>query len=1064
MPLLRTHRKKQCWIISTFDSTSFHNNPGVPPFSGFRANLAPAVFRNNSGALTMLRNAAKGAAKRAVTELSQYPKPGEKLHGFTLLRTKHVPELELTALHLTHDKTGADYLHLAREDSNNVFSIGFKTNPPDDTGVPHILEHTTLCGSEKYPIRDPFFKMLPRTLSNFMNAFTASDHTFYPFATTNARDFQNLMSVYLDATLHPLLKKTDFTQEGWRIGPENPRVAEADGEVSPEDSKLVFKGVVYNEMKGQMSDAGYLFYIRFQDHIFPSIHNSGGDPSKITDLTYEQLKTFHAEHYHPSNAKLMTYGDMPLADHLREVDAQMNAFERIKADIEHKQPIDLGSGPQTVKVFGPVDPLADPDKQYKTSVSWIAGDTSDVVEATALSLLSSLLMDGYGSPLYKGLIESGLGTDFSPNAGYDVSAAIGIFSVGLTGVSESNVETVKSEVQRILRDVRDKGFERSKIDGYLHQFELSLKHKTANFGMSVLQRLKGKWFSGTDPFNSLAWNDTIAAFEAKLAQGGYLEGLINKYFMNDNTLTFTMAPSENYGTELAKEEEERLAVKIAQATEEAGGEGPARKFFEQRELELLAEQDKSNTQDLSCLPSVHVKDIPREKEPIVIRDEVLSGTKIQWREAPTNGLTYFRAINTIENLPDELRALIPLFTDSIMRLGTKDMTMEQLEDLIKLKTGGISVNYMTTPSPTDFHQASEGFVLGGMALDRHVPEMFDLLRKLILETNFDSPEAALRIRQLLLASADGIVNDIASSGHSYARRYAESGLTRDAYLTEQVSGLSQVKLITSLAGRPESDQLEDVIDKLKQIQAIALAGNNIRTALTCGSDSVGANSSALTQFMSSRASRSTTLSATSKESPVRDIKSFFPLPYQVYYGSLALPTVSYTSPDSAPLQILAQLLTHKHLHHEIREKGGAYGGGAYSKGLEGLFGFYSYRDPNPQNTLSIMRNAGRWAVDKQWSDRDLEEAKISIFQSVDAPKSVNSEGMLRFLSGITDEMLQKRREQFLDVTKDQVREVAQEYVVNALASQSEQIAFLGKKQDWVDDSWKVREINVDATG
>ncbi|KAI1168906.1 Metalloenzyme, LuxS/M16 peptidase-like protein [Nemania serpens] len=1012
----------------------------------------------------MLRNAAKGAAKRAVTELSQYPKPGEKLHGFTLLRTKHVPELELTALHLTHDKTGADYLHLAREDSNNVFSIGFKTNPPDDTGVPHILEHTTLCGSEKYPIRDPFFKMLPRTLSNFMNAFTASDHTFYPFATTNARDFQNLMSVYLDATLHPLLKKTDFTQEGWRIGPENPRVAEADGEVSPEDSKLVFKGVVYNEMKGQMSDAGYLFYIRFQDHIFPSIHNSGGDPSKITDLTYEQLKTFHAEHYHPSNAKLMTYGDMPLADHLREVDAQMNAFERIKADIEHKQPIDLGSGPQTVKVFGPVDPLADPDKQYKTSVSWIAGDTSDVVEATALSLLSSLLMDGYGSPLYKGLIESGLGTDFSPNAGYDVSAAIGIFSVGLTGVSESNVETVKSEVQRILRDVRDKGFERSKIDGYLHQFELSLKHKTANFGMSVLQRLKGKWFSGTDPFNSLAWNDTIAAFEAKLAQGGYLEGLINKYFMNDNTLTFTMAPSENYGTELAKEEEERLAVKIAQATEEAGGEGPARKFFEQRELELLAEQDKSNTQDLSCLPSVHVKDIPREKEPIVIRDEVLSGTKIQWREAPTNGLTYFRAINTIENLPDELRALIPLFTDSIMRLGTKDMTMEQLEDLIKLKTGGISVNYMTTPSPTDFHQASEGFVLGGMALDRHVPEMFDLLRKLILETNFDSPEAALRIRQLLLASADGIVNDIASSGHSYARRYAESGLTRDAYLTEQVSGLSQVKLITSLAGRPESDQLEDVIDKLKQIQAIALAGNNIRTALTCGSDSVGANSSALTQFMSSRASRSTTLSATSKESPVRDIKSFFPLPYQVYYGSLALPTVSYTSPDSAPLQILAQLLTHKHLHHEIREKGGAYGGGAYSKGLEGLFGFYSYRDPNPQNTLSIMRNAGRWAVDKQWSDRDLEEAKISIFQSVDAPKSVNSEGMLRFLSGITDEMLQKRREQFLDVTKDQVREVAQEYVVNALASQSEQIAFLGKKQDWVDDSWKVREINVDATG
>ncbi|KAI0884369.1 Metalloenzyme, LuxS/M16 peptidase-like protein [Annulohypoxylon maeteangense] len=1008
----------------------------------------------------MLRNAVKGAAKKAVTELSQYPKPGEKLHGFTLLRTKHVPELELTALHLRHDKTGADYLHIAREDSNNVFSIGFKTNPPDDTGVPHILEHTTLCGSQKYPIRDPFFKMMPRTLSNFMNAFTASDHTYYPFATTNAQDFQNLMSVYIDATLHPLLKETDFTQEGWRIGPENPKVAEKDGAEGAEDSKLVFKGVVYNEMKGQMSDAGYLFYIRFQDHIFPSINNSGGDPQKITDLTYEQLRKFHAEHYHPSNAKLMTYGDMPLADHLREVDTRMNAFEKIQADIEHKKPIDLNDGPRTVTLFGPVDPLADPDKQYKTSVSWITGNTDDVLESFSVALLSSLLMDGYGSPLYKGLIESGLGTDWSPNSGYDGSAAMGIFSIGLTGVEQSNVEKIKGEIQKILADIRNKGFESTKIDGYLHQLELSLKHKTANFGLSVLHRLKGKWFSGTDPFDSLSWNDTVAAFKAKLAEGNYLEGLMDKYILNDKTLTFTMAPSETYGAEIAKEEDDRLAAKIIEATREAGGEEAARKFFEQRELDLLVEQGKSNTQDLSCLPTVYIKDIPRQKEPVAIRDEAAHGTTIQWHEAPTNGLTYFRAINSFENLPEELRSLIPLFTDSIMRLGTKDMTMEQLEDQIKLKTGGISVSYMSTSSPTDFHQASEGLLLGGMALDRNVPEMFDLLRKLILETNFDSPEAALRIRQLLEAAADGVVNDIASSGHSYARRYAESGLTREAYLSEQVGGLSQVKLITSLAGRPESDQFEDVIEKLKQIQKFALAGNSLRTALTCGADSAQANSSALSQFMASRPTNPVTFPPAGKQTFARDIKAFFPLPYQVYYGCLALPTASYTSTHGAPLQILAQLLTHKHLHHEIREKGGAYGGGAYMKGLEGIFGFYSYRDPNPQNTLSIMRNAGRWAVDKQWTDQDLEEAKISVFQGVDAPKSVNSEGMIRFMSGVTHEMQQKRREQLLDVSKDQVREVAQKYIVDALAKEEERVAFLGKKQDWVDGSWKVNEINV----
>ncbi|KAL7915003.1 Metalloenzyme, LuxS/M16 peptidase-like protein [Trichoderma velutinum] len=994
-------------------------------------------------------------ARKTVTDLALYPKPGSKLHGFTLVRAKHVPELELTALQLQHDKTGADYLHIARDDTNNVFSIGFKTNPPDDTGVPHILEHTTLCGSDKYPIRDPFFKMLPRTLSNFMNAMTASDHTFYPFATTNEQDFKNLMSVYLDATLHPLLKQSDFQQEGWRIGPENPSAETADGK------KLVFKGVVYNEMKGQMSDAGYLYYIRFHDHIFPDINNSGGDPQKITDLTYEQLKNFHAENYHPSNAKLFTYGDMPLADHLREVDARLQAFEKIAKDKVIHLPIEL-NGPKEVTLHGPLDPLVAPDRQYKTSVSWITGDTTDVVESFSVSLLSTLLMDGYGSPLYRGLIEAGMGADWSPNAGYDSYAKRGIFSIGLTGVQESDVPKVKGKIQEILRDARDKGFDQGKIDGTLHQLELSLKHKTSNFGYSMLNRLKPKWFNGSDPFDSLAWNDTIATFQTKMAEGGYLEGLMDKYLLNDNTLTFTMAPSATFGDDLIAEEQARLSSKIQDAVNKAGDEESARLQFEKQEQDLLVEQNKTNTEDLSCLPTVYVKDIPRSTEPTIVRDEVANGTPIQWREAPTNGLTYFRAINTLENLPDDLRELIPLFTDSIMRLGTKDMTMEQLEDLIKLKTGGVSVGYHSTPSPTDFTQSSEGIIFTGMALDRNVPVMYDLLRKLVQETDFDSPEASLRIRQLLQASADGVVNDIASSGHRFAMGHAESSLTRSAWLRQQVAGLSQVKLITSLTSRPESDQLEDVISKLKKIQAFALTSGKMRTALTCGTENVQENLNSLKTFTGGL-SREVSGVAQSSPSPLpRDSKAFFPLPYQVYYGGLSVATTSYTSPDGAPLQILAQLLTHKHLHHEIREKGGAYGGGAYSKALDGLFGFYSYRDPNPQNTLGIMRNAGRWAVEKEWSDRDLEEAKISVFQGVDAPKSVNQEGMARFLSGITDEMKQKKREQLLDVTKEQVRDVAQKFLVDAIERGEERTTFLGEKQGWVDGSWSVHEMNVNG--
>lgn len=915
----------------------------------------------------------------------------------------------------------------------------------------------------RYPIRDPFFKMLPRTLSNFMNAFTASDHTFYPFATTNEQDFKNLMSVYLDATLHPLLKQTDFTQEGWRIGPENPRVAEAEDSAKPEDSKLVFKGVVYNEMKGQMSDAGYLYYIRFQDHIFPAINNSGGDPQKMTDLTYEQLKKFHAEHYHPSNAKVFTYGDMPLADHLKEVNAQLSAFERIQGDMEIRRPIDLSGGPQHITVSGPVDPLVDKDMQYKTSTSWLMGDSANILETFSLGLLSALLMDGYGSPLYRNLIEAGLGTDWSPNSGFDTSGRVGIFSVGLTGVKESDVPKVKEAIHKTFQEAYENGFEKSKIDGYLHQLELSLKHKTAKFGMRLMQRIKPKWFEGVDPFESLAWNDTVAAFEKEFAKGGYLEGLLKKYLLNDNTLTFTMTPSATYGDELVQEEAARLAVKIAEVTKQAGSETEARKQLEKRELELLEEQGKSNTQDLSCLPTVHVKDIPRQQETHELRDSKIDNVNVQWREAPTNGLTYFRAVNTFENLPDELRALIPLFTDSVMRLGTRDMSMEQLEDLMKLKTGGVTVGYHASPSPTDFRSVTEGMSFSGTALDRNVPEMFQLLRKLVLETDFDSPEAELRIRQLLQGAADGAVNNIASSGHVYARGYAEAGLTKYGRLKEEIGGLSQVKLVTSLASRPESEGLADVIEKLKAIQQLAFSGSStFRTAVTCGGESVSNNEAALQKFLSSLPRNESSSVRIPTPDLSRNAKSFFPLPYQVYYGALAVPTVSYTSPAGAPLQILAQLLTHKHLHHEIREKGGAYGGGAYSRGMDGIFGFYSYRDPNPQNTMTIIRNAGQWAVEKEWTDRDLEEAKLSVFQSVDAPQAVSDEGMTRFLSGVSDEMMQERRERMLDVTKDQVREVAQKYVVEALEKDEGRLVFLGEKKPWVDGTWETKDMGISS--
>ncbi|PSN65644.1 hypothetical protein BS50DRAFT_556406 [Corynespora cassiicola Philippines] len=1015
----------------------------------------PRALRNAT--LTSLRPArlfARGYA--ATADLSAFPKVGEQVHGFTLKRVKQVPELELTALHLQHDKTGAEYLHLARDDANNVFSIGFKTNPPDDTGVPHILEHTTLCGSEKYPVRDPFFKMLPRSLSNFMNAFTSSDHTTYPFATTNEQDFRNLMSVYLDATLHPLLQENDFTQEGWRIGPENPLAAEGE---DPAAKRLVFKGVVYNEMKGQMSDASYLFYIRFQDHLFPAINNSGGDPQKITDLTWDQLKKFHRDHYHPSNAKVLTYGNMPLAEHLKEIGDRLNRFDKIAVDHDVKLPIEL-DGPKHVSVPGPLDPLVPQDRQYKTSVTWLMGDTADVVENFSLGILSSLLMDGYGSPLYRNLIESGLGADFSPNTGYDSAGKRGVFSVGLNAVKEEDVPKVREVIAQTFLEARKNGFDKIKVDGILHQLELSLKHKTAHFGMNIMQRLKPGWFNGVDPMDALAWQETVDAFQAKYAKGGYLESLLDKYLLNDKTLTFTMKPSETYSQELVDEENQRLAGKILETTKQYSSEQEAQKYLEQRELELLEVQEKARGQDTSCLPTVHVRDIPRQKERKPLRHGEVGDVKVQWREAPTNGLTYFRAVHRLENLPDELREMIPLFTSAIMRLGTQSKTMEQLEELIKLKTGGISVGYHSSPSPLSIESFNEGLSFTGFALDRNVPDMYELLRTVIMETDFDGPEAEKKIRELLQSSASGAINSIAESGHAFARTFAEAGLTPVGRLNEQTAGLTQVKLMTGLASRPATESLSDVIQKLKSIQSFAIANSNqLRVALNCGSESSNSNQEALRRFLDTLPKNASAPTASQLQYP-RNAKSFFPLPYQVYYSARAVPTVPYVDASGPSLEILAQLLTHRHLHHEIREKGGAYGGGAYSRSLGGLFGMYSYRDPNPQNTMKIMSEAGEWARDRTWTAQDLEEAKLSVFQGYDAPTSVSQEGMRLFLSGITDDMLQTRRERLLDVTAEQVQKVADEFLVKRASESS--VAVLGEKKDWVNtaNGWDIRDLGM----
>ncbi|KAL4913451.1 Metalloenzyme, LuxS/M16 peptidase-like protein [Aspergillus aurantiobrunneus] len=998
----------------------------------------------------------------SVSSLDSLPQVGDQLHGFTVQEKKHVPELHLTAVRLKHDKTHADYLHVAREDKNNVFGIGFKTNPPDATGVPHILEHTTLCGSEKFPIRDPFFKMLPRSLSNFMNAFTSSDHTLYPFATTNQQDFQNLLSVYLDATMHPLLKEEDFRQEGWRLGPEDPRAIQTKkGDLKPED--ILFKGVVYNEMKGSMSDANYLYWIRYQDSIFPAINNSGGDPENITDLTHKQLVEFSKQNYNPSNAKILTYGDMPLDGHLKQVGSVLDGFAKGAADTTVKMPINL-NGPQNVTVPGPIDTFASEDKQLKTSTSWYMGDVTDIIETFSAGILSSLLLDGYGSPMYKALIESGLGSSFTPNTGLDTSGRIPIFSVGVTGVSEDQAPRVKEEAQRVFQESLSKGFNDEKVQGFLHQLELALRHKTANFGLGVIQKTLSSWFNGSDPMKELAWNEVIDGFKSRYAQGGYLESLMQKYLINDNCLTFTMVGRPTFNKGLDEKEMVRKEKKLGQLIEQYGSVEKAITELGKAELQLLEVQEQAQHADLSCLPSLRVEDISRQKEHKPVRESKVEGADIVWREAPTNGLTYFQALNAFTDLPDDLRLLLPLFNDCIMRLGTPNRTMEQWEDLIKLKTGGVSTSSFHTSSPTELGKFNEGLQFSGFAVDKNIPDMLEILTALVTETDFTSPYAPAMIQELLRLTTNGALDAVAGTGHRYALNAAAAGLSRSFWAQEQTSGLAQLQATANLLRDAETspERLAELIEKLRLIQSFAISKTpGLRVRLVCEPNSSGQNESVLQKWISGLpGTQSPSSQPQSFGSSLAFNKAFYDLPYKVYYSGLALPTVPFTHSSSATLSVLSQLLTHNYLHPEIREKGGAYGAGASNGPVKGFFAFTSYRDPNPANTLKVFQNSGIFARDRAWSDREINEAKLGIFQGLDAPVSVDEEGTRYFMSGITHEMDQRWREQVLDVTAKDVNEAAQTFLVDGNRCS---VCLLGEKKDWAEpEGWEIRKLSMNA--
>lgn len=986
--------------------------------------------------------------------------PGQKIHGFTVREVVPVPDMFLTAVKLSHDKTGAQYLHAARDDSNNLFSVQFRTTPMDSTGVPHILEHTVLCGSEKYPCRDPFFKMLNRSLSTFMNAFTASDFTMYPFSTQNGKDFQNLLSVYLDAVFFPCLREQDFWQEGWRLENEN---------ATDPGSPLVFKGVVFNEMKGVFSDNERLYAQHLQNKLLPD-HTysvvSGGEPLAIPDLTWQQLKQFHATHYHPSNARFFTYGDLPLEPHLKQIEEDaLCRFERIDPNTEvPSQP--HWTAPREDHVTCGPDALApDPAKQNTLCVSYLLGDITDAFEGFTLSLLSSLMISGPNSPFYKTLIEPKIGSDFSSAVGYDDSTKEASFSVGLQGMREEDTEKVKQIISQTIDDIIKDGFEEERIEAALHRFEIQMKHQSTNFGLSLASYIASSWNHNGDPMRLLRISESVARFRKELEENPrFLQDKVKHYFKeNTHRLTLSMSPDQTYLEKQAKAEEEKLQRKIQNLSD------TDRKDIYEKGLELLAAQSK--TQDASCLPALKVSDIEPSFPVTPVQIGTAEGVPVQYCEQPTNGLIYFRAMCSLNSLPEDLRLYVPLFCNIITKMGCGGLDYRQQAQQMELRTGGMSVSPQVTADSTEMDVFEQGVLLFSSCLDRNLPHMFQLWSDIFNSPNFNDTE---RLRVLVMMAAQELANGISYSGHSYALTRSGRHLTPAADLQETFSGMDQVRFMKRVA---EMSDLGPVIRTLSRIKIHLLNPENMRCAINATPQRVNDAAAQLETFLTdvakTRKRRKAVrdgiiqkpLDPMDVSGPYRNLvsevnfqpcqmKTFFELPFTVNFVSESIRTVPYCHEDYASLRILARMMTAKFLHGEIREKGGAYGGGARMG--SGLFSFYSYRDPNSVQTLSAFHKGVDWAKSGSFTQQDIDEAKLSVFSAVDSPVAPSDKGMGRFLQGVTDEMIQGHRQRLFAVSHQNLVDVAERYL--SAGQRTCGVAVLGPDNDAIkkDPSWIIK--------
>jgi len=950
-------------------------------------------------------------------------KKGERIEGFQVQSIDALPKLKNTLIQLEHEKTGARMIHLANEDDNNCFAIAFRTTPVDSTGIAHILEHTALCGSKRFPVRDPFFSMIKRSMKTFMNALTASDWTMYPFATQNETDYFNLMDVYLDAALFPQLSPESFKQEGHRL--------EFEEQDNP-DSPLVIQGIVYNEMKGAMSTQSHIMHRSMGNALFPTVtykHNSGGDPENIADLTHEQLLEFHRFYYHPSNSFIYTYGDIPLEKRLKEINSFLSQFDRI--DIDTAVPDEQRfTTPQSSQYYYPLNQSEDDGEKCQVALAWLTCSIQDPLEVLSLQVISLILLGNSGAPLRKKLLESKLGKALADTTGFEDEIKEPYFSVGLQAVSVENIDKVEQLILDTLLEIVDAGIEPEQVESAIHQMELDTREISGGhypYSLNLLFRFFGTWMHGGDPLNSINFDQTLNRLKNEIDNGNYLEAQIEKYLIdNPHRVKVSLLPD----TEL---ESKRLVDVQCQLENIKSGLSDAEKEKLLTDSTALRKLQESK-EDLSCLPSLRVSDIPKDIRYVSPHEQSMEGLDIKFYDRPTNGILYFNWHFRMDNIPEEDREWLPILGYLLTSNGADGLSYEALAGEITRYTGGFSAgpnNEISLQPKDNFH---EFFSVSSKALHQNVEKMFSLGQKIL--THWDFSDLS-RIQTLIAQRTNNMLTSLVQAGHSYASGMASRNFSRTSQIDEIYGGVHQVQFMKKLSQLSE-DELLKAVEKLNQLLKQLLQADSLSMLVVGESEYFDGILPYIKLFVENLNTDQS--AANSNTAADRAVSADFQLGYQneawltttpVSYVAKAFKTPDFTHEDSPALLVLANLLRSCFLHGEIREKGGAYGGMAGYNPDEGIFTMLSYRDPHLARTLSVYESALEWIKSGDFTDQDVDETILQTCSGMDTPVSPAGKAVLEYINerkGRTRAMREKFREGVLSCTREKLIKVGSRYL------------------------------------